>query len=141
MIKLDLKPSDGTLRQFAWAALVGLPMLAFVALRIAGAFAWDHPAMLITAGYGVLQLMAALVGLRWLTYVAYVVVSLIGIPIGFVVSHVLMALIYYFVVTPIALVMRIGGRDVLGKHLDPDAKSYWRERSGSRPPSSYFRMY
>lgn len=141
MIKLDLKPSDKTLRQFAWVALVGLPMLAFVVLRIAGAFAWDHPAMLATAGYGVLQLVAALAGLRWLTYAAYVVVSLVGIPLGFVISQVLMAIIYYFVVTPIALVMRLTGRDVIGKRPDPNATSYWRERSGPRRPSSYFKLY
>ena len=43
--------------------------------------------------------------------------------------------------TPIALVFRVTGRDVIGKQLDREAATYWRERSGDRRASSYFKLY
>ena len=141
MIKLDLNPGRQALRQFAWVALVGVPLLAFVGLRIAGAFAWDHPVLLAAAGLGALQLALILTVTDLLTRVVYVVLTAVAIPVGFVVSHVLMAIIYYLIVVPIALVFRAMGRDVLGRRLDPAARSYWHVRAGDRAPSSYFKLY
>jgi hypothetical protein len=48
-----------------------------------------------------------------------------------VVSSVLMALIFYGVVTPLAWVLRRTGRDLLRLRFEPAAASYWLER---RPP-------
>ena len=42
-----------------------------------------------------------------------------------------MALLFYGVVTPTALIMRLFGQDPLRLRFDPQAKSYWIER---RPP-------
>ena len=53
----------------------------------------------------------------------------------------LIGLIYYGVFTPMGLVMRMTGRDVLGKKLDPSLPSYWHERGAPRPASSYFKLY
>jgi hypothetical protein len=39
------------------------------------------------------------------------------------------------------LVFRLIGRDVIGKKLDKNAKTYWHERSGDRPAASYFKLY
>ena len=85
--------------------------------------------------------MLFLAGVTFLSRALFVVLSVAFVPIGFVLSHVLLAVIYYLVLTPIALVLRLTGRDVIGKKLDPDAKSYWHERSGERPAKSYFKLY
>ena len=69
------------------------------------------------------------------------VLSVAFVPIGFILSHVLLAGVYYLVLTPIALFFRITGRDMIGKKLDKNAKSYWIERSGDRPAASYFKLY
>ena len=42
-----------------------------------------------------------------------------------------MGLLFYLVVTPTGLVMRMLGKDLLRLRFDPQAKSYWIER---RPP-------
>ena len=141
MIKIDLKPGERMVRQFAWFAVIGLPMLAGIVLHLVATFEWTHPVFLTVAAVGVAQLGLSLVGVQLVSRALFVGLSVLFAPIGFIISHVLMATIYYLVVTPIALVFRLTGRDVIGKRLDANAKSYWHERSGDRPAASYFKLY
>ena len=141
MIKIDLAPSSRILAQFAWVAVPGLPLVAAAGLRLAGAFAWDHPVLLSVAGLGVLQLLTALLGWLSPTRWIYVGLTLLAIPIGLVVSNLLVAVTYYLVLTPIALVFRLLGRDVLGKRPDPGKVSYWHQRAAERSAASYFKLY
>ncbi|MCK5940684.1 MAG: hypothetical protein KAI24_01845 [Planctomycetes bacterium] len=147
MIKLNLSPERRVLRQFAWFGIVGLPFLtAFVVKTITGlawtdAALWSHLAVLVVLGVAVVALMLFELGVELLAHALFALLSIVAIPIGFVLSHVLIALVYYLVLTPIALVFRVMGRDVIGKKLDPEAKSYWHERAGKRPAASYFKLY
>ena len=141
MIKLDLKPAERTVRQFAWIAVLGLPMLAWIVLRLFSTFEWTHPAFLAVAAVGVSQLGLYLIGVRVVTRALFLGLSIVAMPIGLVISTVLIAAVYYLVLTPIGLVFRLIGRDMIGKRLDPEAKSYWHERAGERPASSYFKLY
>jgi len=50
-----------------------------------------------------------------------------------VVSPVVMALLFYVTVTPIALLMRLLGKDPLRLRRDPDAASYWIDRTPPGP--------
>lgn len=54
-----------------------------------------------------------------------------------IVSPVALGILFFIVVTPIALLMRILGKDPLRMRLDPNAKSYWivREPPGPKPDS------
>ncbi|NIN00913.1 MAG: hypothetical protein GTO24_23360 [candidate division Zixibacteria bacterium] len=45
--------------------------------------------------------------------------------IGFFMTHLILALIYYLVFTPVGLVMRALGRDPLRLKFDQNAESYW----------------
>src|SRR5690242_14171798 len=134
MIKLNFRPEDRILRQFAWIAALALPVLTAMVTRgdarwyQVSAFHWTSTAVLVAAAIGVGQLLLLLAGLRAPTRWLYVVLMVVVYPLGFVLSHVLIAIIYYVVITPIALVFRAMGRDVLGRKLDPDARSYWRDR-------------
>jgi hypothetical protein len=147
MIKLNLKPDDRILRQFAWVAAIGFPLIAAMFTKGDAAFwqiwrfDWTHPVVLSLGGLGIVQLAACLAGLRQLTQVLFVVMTLIAFPIGFVLSHVLIALIYYLVFTPMALVFKLIGRDAMQRRLDPSIASYWHDRGAPRPPSSYFKLY
>jgi hypothetical protein len=141
MMKIDLKPKPGVLAQFAVVALVGLPLIAMLVLRLCGVWSWTHPAFLVAIGVGLVQLVAHAIGVKQLTLALYVVLTVLAFPIGFVLSHVLMASIYYLVITPIGLVFRLVGRDAMGKKLDPAAKTYWHDRGPARPAASYFKLY
>ena len=149
MIKLNLKPEPHVLRQFAWIAAVLLPVMAAFFTRgdarwyAIAAWNWSHPAVLVTAGVAATQLVLFLLGVRQLTWLIYAGLTLVAFPIGFVISHVLMAVIYYLVITPIGLLFRLIGRDVLGKRIDrgSGAASYWHVRGAPRDAASYFKLY
>lgn len=141
MLKLDFKPPANVLRQFAFIAVVGLPLLAALVLRFTSGLDWTHPAILIALGIGAAQLGLFMAGLKEPTRCIYVLLMIVAFPIGFVISHVMMLFIYYLVITPIALVFRVMGRDVLGRRLEPQRASYWTERGKPRNAASYFKLY
>jgi hypothetical protein len=62
-------------------------------------------------------------------------------PIGWVVSHVLLALIYFGVLTPIGRIMAVCGYDPMERRFDRAASSYWIEREPNRDASRYFRQF
>lgn len=51
-----------------------------------------------------------------------------------IVSPIVMGLLFFLTVTPMALVVRAMGKDLLRLKLDKDAKSYWIERTPPGPP-------
>ena len=55
----------------------------------------------------------------------------LGILLGKIVSPIIMSIIFFFVVTPIALIMKVLGKDVLNLKYNND-KSYWIEKSGPK---------
>ena len=62
-------------------------------------------------------------------------------PIGWVVSHLLMALIFYLVFTPIGLTMRLFRRDPMLRRFEPKTGSYWVEHRTGVTTSRYFRQF
>ncbi len=58
---------------------------------------------------------------------------LFGMALHKVISPLVMGLLFYLTVTPIALIMRAIGKDPLHRQFDPQAKSYWIERRPAGP--------
>ena len=54
-----------------------------------------------------------------------------GIFLGKIISPIIMGIIFFLVVTPIGLIMRLFGKDVLNLKLS-DYKSYWIEKTGPK---------
>ena len=51
-----------------------------------------------------------------------------GILLGNIVSPIVMGILFFAVVTPTGLILRIFGKDLLGKKFDKEKKSYWVKR-------------
>lgn len=64
--------------------------------------------------------------LHWPKTIWFWITGKIGIAVNFL----LLSVIFYFVVTPVALFFRLIGRDPLRRHWDKEAASYWVERTG-----------
>jgi multisubunit Na+/H+ antiporter MnhG subunit len=62
-------------------------------------------------------------------------------PIGWVVSHAVLAVVFYLVITPIGVVLRRVSRDPLDRRLEPTRPSYWTERDGAPAVGRYFRQF
>lgn len=58
----------------------------------------------------------------------YTVWMKLGEAIGNLVSKVIMLILFYGMFTPIALVLKLLGKDLLGKKLDKKSASYWVKR-------------
>ncbi len=58
-----------------------------------------------------------------------------GLLLGKIVSPIALGVMFYLVITPIGLVIRLTGNDPLRLKLDPDAKSYWIPREPPGPTS------
>lgn len=98
-------------------ALAGGLWLAAVALRLTG---WFAPTRL--AG-------------------VYRAAMAVSAPIGMVVSRIALALVYYLVFTPVALVFKLIGRDALARRFDRNAKTYWEPYQPDRGPERYLRQF
>jgi hypothetical protein len=146
VIEINWNPGRRQLRSFGIICLVAFGAIgAWVYFRhsIFG-FGMAGPTASTTAYvlWGVAVLCAALAGaappaLRPL----YVALSAITLPIGFVVSHVVLALLFYIVLTPIGLVMRLTGWDPLSRRFDPGADSYWTRREAVTDVKRYYRQF
>jgi Saxitoxin biosynthesis operon protein SxtJ len=71
----------------------------------------------------------------------YVGAMLVTAPIGWVVSQVILALVFYGVFTPVALVFRLIGRDALSRAPRPDQESYWQPKPAPADMKRYFRQF
>jgi Saxitoxin biosynthesis operon protein SxtJ len=58
----------------------------------------------------------------------------LGILLGKVVSPIALGILFYGVLTPLAVVVRLTGKDPLRLKLDPGADSYWILRKPPGPP-------
>lgn len=112
-------------------------------VMLGGARAVEHffgagPAIVGASVLGVAGAAAALSGAGPAVYRAWMLAAL---PTGWVVSHVLLGLVYYGVITPIGLFLRLLGRDLLGLRMERGAASYWRERGPGEGAGRYFRQW
>ena len=53
----------------------------------------------------------------------------------------ILGLIYYLVLTPIGLLMRVFGKDPMRRRLDRTAESYWIERDEAAASERYFKQF
>ncbi len=136
MIEIDRDPSQSALRWF------GLLMLLFFCL-VGGIVYLKTETLTVSAwlgGLGVVlcALYYVVPGLRRPLYLGWMYAAL---PIGWVVSHLLLAAVYYLVLTPIGLLMRLFGWDPMARRLDPGATSYWVAHEAAADRTRYFRQF
>ena len=132
---INWNPSKRELRQFAGLCLVFFGGIAAWMYARHGAGPW--PTTLAT-----LAVVLGLPGLAFpiLLKPVYVGWMVAAFPIGWTVSHVLLGVIFYGVVTPIGLFLRLIGRDPMNRKFEPQAKTYWIEHEPAES-ARYFRMY
>jgi hypothetical protein len=134
LIRLNKNPSGRQLLVFGAAWLVFLGLLGWES--------WIRGRHSLAGGAWALAALVPLAGMfsrRFLRF-AYLAVSYATYPVGFVVSRVVLALVYYLALTPIGLTMRLFRYDPLSRRFDPKAQSYWIRREGTKPPESYFQQ-
>jgi hypothetical protein len=136
-IEINRDPSPGQLRVFAAVVLPGFFALVggIVGYRT-GSWSAAIGVFAPAAAVGLLGLVVPravrCVYLGWM-YAFY--------PIGWLLSHLLLAAVYYLCLTPIGLAMRLVGYDPLQRTFDPEAESYWTPRRPTEDRSRYFKQF
>jgi hypothetical protein len=133
---LPLKPEDRTLRQFA-----GLWTMVFSGIAVVR-FASHDPA-LISGG---LLLAALLVGVPGLFRPGWVRPIFVGwivavFPIGWCLSHLLLAFCYFGLFTPLGLIFQLIGRDELNLRTTTNIGSFWQPRRQPADAASYYGQF
>ncbi len=59
----------------------------------------------------------------------------IAVVLGFFVSHILLVILYVFVMVPIAVIMKIMKHDPLTRAIDSTVSTYWIKRPTNKPES------
>ena len=137
IVQINKDPTRRELKQF------GFIWLGFLALfGVIAHFKFGSP--LAARWLWVAAVVVPIVG--WLVpafmRLVFLGMSYLAWPIGFVVSHVVLAVVYYLVLTPIGLLTRLFGYDSMKRKFDPEAESYWVERPVEGVDSKrYFRQF
>lgn len=132
--ELTWSPSNRQLRQFGLTGGLACPLLSWWLVGLNGV------PLLAAAGVGLGIALVAVTrptALLW----PFRVLTLATYPLGLLVGEMLLLAVYLAVLTPIALLMRLLGRDVLGLYQPPaDAASYWQPVSAPRSARDYYRQ-
>lgn len=146
LVSVNWSPDEKQLRSFGGVALLVFGLLgasAFFRHHLLGVTLTAESARV--AG-GVLLALAGGCGLAALALPKalkplFIALSVVTAPIGFVVSHLLLAAIFFVVLTPIGLVMKLMGHDPLTRRLEKERQTYWEKRPPVTDVARYFRQY
>ena len=133
-MRIRYSEEPGEWRKFAWASVAAPTLLALVgAWR--GRWPWLVPAAVGSLGLGVALLALLKPGMfrgwyrggRWF-----------GHQMGRIMGAVVLTVLFFLVLTPLALVLRLMGRSPLVLKPEPGMASYW---TPSRAPGEFERMF
>jgi hypothetical protein len=130
------RPTSATLRQFAvcWMLFVGL-----LAFRVGG----RHEQFVVGVVLAALAGGFGLAGLVWPAAVRplFLTLTVATFPIGWVVSRMLLAVLFYGLFTPVGWVMRWWGRDALDLRPQAGRSTYWEPKLAAENSRRYFRPF
>ncbi|MCA9116606.1 MAG: hypothetical protein KDA79_16100 [Planctomycetaceae bacterium] len=135
-VEINWNPEEKDLRWFA-----GLQILFFGVVSV---LLWRRTESVALCGILVsLSLVAGVAGLIRPASVRlyYLGWMLVVFPIGWVTSHLILGVVYYFVLTPVGLILRLCGHDPMLRRADPSATSYWQKRPERTDSDRYFRQF
>ena len=132
---LPLNPSRSTLRQFAVLWVVCF-------LTLAGRHALQQGADLTALLFaGVSLVGVAGVARPALLRPIFVGWMILVFPVAWTTSHVVLALMFFGLFTPLACLFRLRGRDALARHAVPAGETYWAPRPATADLRRYSRQF
>jgi hypothetical protein len=135
-MKLNKNPSPEEVRRFAFVWM-------FVAAAMASLLFWRHH----TVGAKILWAASGVVGISGMAIPSiaktfYRIWMSLAFAINWIITHLLLGLIFWLVLTPIALLFKVTGRDALRlKKLPSGQESYWLDHDRVEDLTSYKHLY
>jgi len=137
LIEINWRPGNKELRSFAIVALTASAVISALLYFLKGlAFQWT--AIIFTVG--IIIFLSSFICIK-ITRIIYIGLISVTLPIGYVVSFILLAAFYFLLLTPLGLAFRLFGRDPLCRRFDPDVESYWVEHRSADSLDRYFHQF
>jgi hypothetical protein len=137
------RPSDQMVREFATTLAL---VVAVIGLGVGHrnretghAIFWSVAAAIVFL-IAIISVVISCYRPRWLAPI-YTVSMITVFPLAWLVSTLLLMVAYYLVLTPIALALRLAGRDALDLRRQPDQDSYWSEKPKNANPNRYLKQF
>jgi hypothetical protein len=137
LMQIEWHPGCRQLRVFGVSGLLA-SVVAGVVLHWVWGAALGWSLAILAAGAGLF--LCSLISLR-VTRVLYLGLTIPMLPLGYLVSFLLLAGFYFLVLTPIALVFRLIGRDPLRRRFEAAAESYWVPHRPSEETERYLHQF
>jgi hypothetical protein len=133
-MKLKLKEEPKEWRKAAWMSALGLTVLSSLLRwrRVLPAAAWALVLCVLA-----LLAIAAAIQPRWFRGY-YRFSTKLGFALSQLAGHIVLALVFFIVVTPLGLALRMLGKDPLRLRRPPGPQSYWSEVRGKSSLDSLF---
>lgn len=136
LIRINRDPSRRQLAIFAFAWAASLAVLGWLLpAEIGGvplrSLLWVFAVVLPSFGLAVPGFMRGV----------YLASAYAALPIGLVMSYLILAVIYYLVITPTGLMLRLFGHDPLSRRFDRQRESYWTARKEPEKVDRYFQQF
>jgi Saxitoxin biosynthesis operon protein SxtJ len=95
---------------------------------------------------GILAALALTIGplgLIWPSRVRFIYVGwmVLAFPIGWTMSQIILATMFFGLFTPIGFAFQLLGRDTLQRRRPSELKSYWQHKPLSADPRRYFKQF
>ncbi len=136
MIRIQHRPSRSQLVVFGLMWLVFFGILGIISFRQPGGSGRAVAFWMLAVAVPLAGLLCPEILRR-----TYVLASYATFPIGWILSLIALMVIYYFVLTPVGLVLRLAGYDSMRRRFDPDARTYWLPRETDDDAERYFRQF
>ena len=137
MIEINRNPSRRELLVFGFLLVVFTGVLGLVTH-----FVWNSPVVarwIWIGGAGLSLLHFAVPPLRRFVYLGWMYAAF---PIGWTISHVFLTIVYFGVVTPTGLLLRLFGYDSMSRKDQPDGRTtYWESCGAPDDRKRYFRQF
>ena len=140
--EVNWKPDVAERRKFARSLVIGFPCIAMV-LIVASWLktgAWKIQPALIIGGTG-LAIGLVLLALPGIARPFYVVWYGLACAIGLVVGNILLAVVFYILITGVGIAMRLAGRCSISTRMDKQAATYWKDAKPVTDPQRYYRQF
>jgi hypothetical protein len=137
LIEIQWHPTPRQLRIFGVGGL-----LASIVAALVLHFVWTAAALwiILVLVAGAVVCLCSLISPA-VTRILYIGLTLAAMPIGFVVSIVLLAVFYFLLLTPVAFLFRLIGRDVLCRRFEAATESYWVPHQPGEDTERYFHQF
>lgn len=135
LIEIDLNPSQKDLKLFGFIMLVLFLLLGGIVQWFSGPFIvsvilWGFGAGFFAIYYLVRPLRLPLYR-GWMKLIY---------PVGWTLSHLLFGVIYFLIMTPIGMLMRLFGHDAMRRKVNK-TDSYWIARKPETDMARYFKQF